>query len=240
MWVWMILLATVIGVWLFEVAHHGMVASNSDKVSDTFVTDSMRFDFEDDDNSRHDSTRYTATQFISFTINTMGGSAVHGECDGRSVDPETNTCYLGDYDVEQDALHRLDILAGVLDRLKNDTFQENPRINPHSDVLKIFILPEFYLRGPHGAYSTAQLQDADDDDHAGLLIQVSKRLREIIVDEAFTDYLFVFGTTVFAQKLDDPVGMDWWENDVVDSTKVLYYNFAPIFKGGPVIAIFTS
>lgn len=29
---------------------------------------------------------YKATQFISFTINTFGGLAAHGECDGRDVD----------------------------------------------------------------------------------------------------------------------------------------------------------
>ncbi len=39
--------------------------------------------------------RYTATQFISFTINTMGGSAEHGECEGLDVDPKSGLCYLG-------------------------------------------------------------------------------------------------------------------------------------------------
>ena len=57
--------------------------------------------------SPHTKGRYYATQFISFTINTLGGSASDGECEGRPVDPKVDGCYLGDDDLETDINHRL-------------------------------------------------------------------------------------------------------------------------------------
>ena len=63
--------------------------------------------------------RYHGTQFISFTINTLGGLAEHGECDGKNVDPTSGTCYLGDDDIEADVNHRLMILEEVLYILRN-------------------------------------------------------------------------------------------------------------------------
>ena len=62
--------------------------------------------------------RYHATQFISFTINTLGGLAEYGECEGRKVDPNSNSCYLGSDDIESDVNHRLAILEEVLSTLR--------------------------------------------------------------------------------------------------------------------------
>ena len=63
--------------------------------------------------------RYHATQFVSFTINTLGGLAKHGECEGRSIDPDSNSCYLGNSDdIESDVNHRLSILEEVLSILR--------------------------------------------------------------------------------------------------------------------------
>ena len=58
--------------------------------------------------------RYHATQFMSFTINTLGGLAEHGECEGRNVDPKSDSCYLGNDDIGEDLNHRLAILEEVL------------------------------------------------------------------------------------------------------------------------------
>ena len=58
--------------------------------------------------------KYHATQFISFTINTLGGLDEYGECEGRSVDPASGSCYLGDDDIESDVNHRLAIFEEVL------------------------------------------------------------------------------------------------------------------------------
>lgn len=62
--------------------------------------------------------RYHATQFMSFTINTLGGLAEHGECEGRNIDPASKSCYLGDDDIETDVNHRLAILEEVLSILR--------------------------------------------------------------------------------------------------------------------------
>ena len=94
--------------------------------------------------------RYKATQFISFTINTLGGLAEHGECEDRSVD-ENGVCYLGNANITQDLEHRLLLLRGVLEKLKQDIHQKHPDIDHRDDVLKIFAMPEFYFRGPWGA-----------------------------------------------------------------------------------------
>ena len=62
--------------------------------------------------------RFQATQFVSFTINTLGGLAEYGECKGRNVDPKSNSCYLGSDDIETDVDHRLAIVEEVLYTLR--------------------------------------------------------------------------------------------------------------------------
>lgn len=85
----------------------------------------------------HSEGRYYATQFISFTINTLGGLAEHGECEGKNVDPRSNSCYLGNTNIEKDVNHRLAIFGDVLHTLRNDVFQEDPEIDRDPRVLKI-------------------------------------------------------------------------------------------------------
>jgi hypothetical protein len=87
----------------------------------------------------HTKGRYYATQFISFTINTLGGSASDGECEGRPVDPKADGCD----DIETDVNHRLTIIEDVLRTIKNDQFKEEPEIDRDPRVLKILMLPEF-------------------------------------------------------------------------------------------------
>jgi hypothetical protein len=101
---------------------------------------------------------YTATQFISFTINTFGGFAEHGECQGRDVDD--GVCYLGNWNLAQDVQHRLELLLDVLDTLKDDIRNHHEdRIDHRDNVLKIFMLPEFYFRGPNGACTLSSLSE---------------------------------------------------------------------------------
>lgn len=75
---------------------------------------------------------YKATQFISFTINTMGGIAKHGECIGRDVAAD-GTCYLGSFDIAEDVAHRALLVRGVLDVLKNDKNKTHPDIDHRDD-----------------------------------------------------------------------------------------------------------
>jgi hypothetical protein len=100
------------------------------------------------------SAKYIATQFISFTISTMGGLADAGECDGLIVDEATGSCYLGDdKNITADLEHRLQIVAKVIHTLHADAFKEQPSIDHADHVLKIVMFPEFFTRGPDGGES---------------------------------------------------------------------------------------
>ncbi|KAL7530885.1 hypothetical protein ACHAXR_003730 [Thalassiosira sp. AJA248-18] len=176
--------------------------------------------------------RYHATQFISFTINTLGGLAEHGECEGRSVDPDSNSCYLGSDDIESDVNHRLAILEEVLGILRNDVFMEEPEIDRDPGVLKILMLPEFFLRGPNGAYSTSQMFDSDNEEDDGVLIKLADKVRSMIFDDAFEDYLFVLGTVIAAESMDPKNSDDRpWEIDL-GAKDIMYFNFSPVYRGG--------
>jgi hypothetical protein len=155
--------------------------------------------------SKDNSRRYTATQFISFTINTLGGLDSHGECAHQPVDPETGVCYLGNKkNLTADVHHRMQIVEEVLERLKADAYKEDPDIDSSPSVLKIFMMPEFFWRGPNGAYSTKELFDSDEDANDGILIQVADRGRDLVAVPEFEDYLFVFGTVIAAESPNDP------------------------------------
>mmetsp|Transcript_31969 Transcript_31969/g.48639 ORF Transcript_31969/g.48639 Transcript_31969/m.48639 type:complete len:487 (-) Transcript_31969:72-1532(-) len=169
--------------------------------------------------------KFIATQFISFTINTIGGVAAHGECEDRNVDPSNGFCYLGNTEnITEDVYHRAQILQNVLHKIRDDAFRESPDIDHAGNVLKIVAFPEFYWRGPNGAYS---LSDMLSDE--GVLIQVSESIRETVRDPFFNDFLFIFGTVIAARSPDDPLLP--WERPI-NAKEVEYYNFAPIIKGG--------
>ena len=90
--------------------HHGV---------DGIISGTPYYDVDDPTVSPPPRRRYHGTQFISFTINTLGGLAEYGECDGKNVDPTSGTCYLGDDDIETDVNHRLMILEEILFILRN-------------------------------------------------------------------------------------------------------------------------
>ena len=182
----------------------------------------------------NDGSTYTGTQFISYTINTFGGLAEHGECVGREIDylgGDGPTCYLGNrQNITEDFEHRLDLLIEVLDDLKKDiqTKSEASQIDHRTHVLKIFVLPEFYLRGPEGAYSMEELMDD------GILFQAAHRLSHYIKTPEFSDYLFVFGTVIAASRaeINNNNVTRPWDAPKLDDNQVLYYNFSPVFRGG--------
>lgn len=178
----------------------------------------------DDDRKYPVDQKYIATQFISFTINTLGGLAEHGECDGRPVDPY-GVCYMGNVNnITEDILHRAEIVKKVLYRIKQDSFAESPDIDHSDNVLKIVAMPEFFWRGPNGAYSNKQVFED------GALIHVSNELRDYVADDFFNDFLFVFGTVITAESRDN--SLEPWENALSQAEDVEYLNFAVIATGG--------
>lgn len=186
---------------------------------------------QDEDVKRNKrNSKYTATQFISFSINTLGGMDEYGECEGRSVDPRSGLCYLGDADnLEEDLNHRFAILTKVLKTIKEDELNEFPEIDHSSHVLKIFMLPEFILRGPHGAYHIEELSGKD-----GLLIQLADRLHKLLQRKSFENYLFVLGTVIAAKPLNGTTAALLWNttDQEIDEDEISYYNFAPVYRGG--------
>ena len=220
-------IALVIGVLVT-----GVIWQSSTTTPRYFENDTL--DMEDD--QRTD--RYTATQFISFTINTLGGSADDGECEGHDVDPISGLCYLGSKNITEDVFHRYRIIQESLMKLVDHSKTEESKIDKSPNVLKIFMVPEFFFRGPNGAYSVEDMEDDPvDDSYDGVLIQASDRMREFIEDEVFKDFLFVFGTTIIAQSLDDDPDDNFdpskpWLTNNTHAEQILYYNFAPVAKGG--------
>ena len=146
-----------------------------------------------------------------------------GECEGRSVDPH-GVCYLGNDDIAKDASHRVAILKMVLDDIKEDRFAESPDIDHSSSVLKIVMMPEFFFRGPFGAYSMKQLLEG------GILLGIADQVLDIIADDFFVDYLFVLGTVIAASAPDHVPGRPWTD---VPSEDIEYFNFSPVYMGGP-------
>ena len=176
------------------------------------------------------SVEYIATQFISFTINTIGGIAAKGECDNppRPVDPRNGFCYLGhvenDDNVTQDIFHRLALVEEVLHRIKLDAYRESPDIDHTDNVLKIVMLPEFFWRGPFGAYSTDWITPPHDE----VFVEFSNQLRAMVADDFFADFLFVFGTIVAADTPND-VRQPW---EMSSAQEIEFYNLATVHKGG--------
>jgi hypothetical protein len=197
----LLVVATVIAVGAFveyKLPAGRQVVDNDESASTAAV------DTPGEENGPHNR-RYTATQLISFTINTLGGLDAHDECAGQPVDPDTGVCYLGNQkNLTSDVHHRMQIVEEVLDVLRSDAYKEDPDIDPNPSVLKIFMMPEFFWRGPNGAYSTKELFDADDDKNDGLLIQIADRGRELVAGPEFENFLFVFGTVIAAESPDDP------------------------------------
>ena len=147
----------------------GRSYSTPGPTSFTTTQTSIRFD-------AHSPHSYEATQFISFTINTLGGKAEFGECQDLPVDPDSNTCYLGNsQNLTEDVYHRLGIIEGILTKLEESMLEEDSEVDLSPNVLKIFSMPEFFLRGPHGAYSTLELIDREGTENDGLLIQVGRK-----------------------------------------------------------------
>ena len=180
-WVLIVAIAFLSSVMITDIRLRRVDGHDNISGSDSISTNVVESDgISDDADETSTKRRYHATQFLSFTINTLGGLADKGECEGRNVDPKSNTCYLGDDDVEQDMNHRLKILEEVLSILRNDVFDEEPEIDRDPGVLKIVMMPEFLLRGPNGAYSTSQMYDSSNDEEDGILIKFADEMRQLI------------------------------------------------------------
>ena len=142
------------------------------------------------------------------------------------------SCYLGQsHDERQDVAGRLEIMREAVEAayIKSNTSE---------NVLKIFIAPEFFFRGPHGAYSWfeielhAHLQRGVRGEVFHPIVAIGEGLKSIAHNATYKDWLFVFGTVV---------AMDVEEEGAMTDPRVIagnptpgsfrFYNFAPILRG---------
>lgn len=125
----------------------------------------------------------------------------YGDSDGELQ------CYVGQKDAKVDVQQRLRIMTTAVDRAYEFS-------DKNQTTLKIFLAPEFFWRGKEGAYVINS-----DTQECGYICQILKGLEIIVQQERFKDWLFVFGTVVASDRIDD------------DDQEYLFYNFAPVYKG---------
>lgn len=124
-------------------------------------------------------------------------------------------CYLGHEDPMEDIRHRMEIMRAAVERAHKEA-------NHNSDVLKIFIAPEFFWRGREGAYVFAPNASKPmfEKDTCTEVCQIMMGLEQIVSNKKYKDWLFLFGTVVVSEQLPKE-----------DTYDYLFYNFAPVYKG---------
>ena len=187
-------------------------------------------------NQRFTNSKYKKVQGIGFQIYTGGAPAflknhsdgtvaLNPECIGRDsygqvvgAEAPMMQCYIGLPDPMLDVRGRIEIMMDAVEKAYAVvTATENA---DDSATLKVFIAPEFYWRGITGAYSFEYDELPNDPSFCGPICQILVGLENIVAQERFEDWVFLFGTIIASDSLptDDPYGY-------------LFYNFAPVYKG---------
>ena len=124
------------------------------------------------------------------------------------------SCYLGKENIVDDVTGRVAIMEAAVER----AYQAS---NKRDDTLKIFVAPEFYWRGRKGAYPAASIFESENETF-NALDQIGRALDNIVQQERFQHWLFVFGTAVAVA-----------EETLLEhrNAKTVYFNFAPVFRG---------
>ncbi len=146
---------------------------------------------------------YSQVQFVGYAINTGPAQLANW---GFYLVPnlahtwarDVHKWYPGNPDVEQDVTDRVQLMKSAVE-------QAASLVNKADSILKVFVAPEFFFRGPQGAY---------DMKHVG---DVIGRLQSYAKADMYKNWLFVWGTIIGrAQKPDGT-----WE----------IYNVAVVQKG---------
>ena len=131
---------------------------------------------------------YESVQYVGFPIQTgydgyLGANMYYiEESGGVGV-------YPGYADTAADIKGRLAVMEAAL-----EASLTAPDLDLSNSTLKIFMAPEFFFRGPVGAYS------AEDP----ALMQLGDSLRSMVADTRWRDWIFVFGSIIGANKIADP------------------------------------
>ena len=160
-----------------------------------------------------DGQHYHSVQYFGFSLFTAPGTAADG-CfkEGTDIDQ----CYLGSSVVQEDLAKRTSIMLEAIDRLfASDIWDRS------TSTLKIFMLPEFYWRGPQGAYRM-------DHGLEQAATPAAHWLDQKFSEDRFKHWLIVDGTVILAKSAD----ADYVQVSQRPSENISYYNFAPVHVGG--------
>ncbi|NZA26504.1 hypothetical protein H0E84_08905 [Luteimonas sp. SJ-92] len=140
---------------------------------------------------------YDQVQFLGHAINT-----------GPARDPTNNTyAYVGRSNVDDDIRDRIARVRSLLQVARDEAA-------PDAGILKVMMLPEFYFRGPRGAYTLDQA------------LRVVEGLQALVQDEQWRDWFFAFGSVIAYSYAGDVDPMD----DNTEPAEV--YNIVPCQIGG--------
>ena len=128
---------------------------------------------------------YRRVQYVGFPIQTgydgyLGANMFY-------ISEEDN---VGVYPGLDDSKADLDGRLGIMERALGVSLAA-PELDARPDTLKIFLAPEFFFRGPAGAYS------AEDP----ALLQLGDSLRSLVGDTRWRDWVFVFGSIIGSNKM---------------------------------------
>lgn len=145
---------------------------------------------------------YEHIRFIGYTVGTMPGAGADGKPAYRGLltgqPPATSPL---------DLTTRCELMLRAM-RVAASKISTLPASSPPAAILNVFMAPEFFFRGPMGAYQMAECQ------------QLIAQLQEMVATAEWSDWLFVFGSIMGVSV---PA--------VANATEA--YNFTLVQLGGP-------
>jgi hypothetical protein len=140
---------------------------------------------------------YSQAQFIGYAINT----APSGGLVKRRGHYEQEREYLGSQSLDRDVRRRCEFMLTAVRKAYT-----HAKVKHDASVLKVFMAPEFYFRGPYGGYQLERVHEI-----VGLL-------QEETNDSIYKNWLFVFGSII------------GFSHDEKQNHNEIY-NIVPVIKG---------
>eukprot|EP00930_Biecheleria_cincta_P045521 TRINITY_DN31368_c0_g1_i2.p1 TRINITY_DN31368_c0_g1~~TRINITY_DN31368_c0_g1_i2.p1 ORF type:complete len:435 (+),score=66.41 TRINITY_DN31368_c0_g1_i2:231-1535(+) len=130
-------------------------------------------------------------------------------------------CYLGKHELVADLERRRDIMMEAIEKAYASSAWDRS-----NSTLKVFMAPEFFWRGPQGAYRLGP-------ELTKSATAVFGKLQKHLSDKRFSDCIFVLGTVVAVDVHNSKTDqLHMRKGESPDKFELSYYNFAPIQIGG--------
>jgi hypothetical protein len=138
---------------------------------------------------------YDQVVFIGYVLDTAPQENIDGTKTYLGIEPPAN-----------DIAARCELIKAALETARGAL---PAPASPPSNTLYVFMLPEFFFRGPTGAYEIAEVQLA------------IAALQSLAADAKWNDWVFAFGTIIGQWEVEDP------------DEPIQICNFALVQQGGP-------